>query len=291
MNAPLAIEPDTAGRPIRVLPYALRWQPGGHRPGAHPAMGRGGEGVFRALVPLQGGGDPRRIDVRASIRDPFEGVHVRTFAPRRAITVTVLLDLSASMAFGTLKAEVAQLAATLAAAAGAAGDSFCLMGADSAPRSDLHVPATRRRGLAEDIRARILAAPCTAGGAHGLAEAAQTLPPARNLVFLVSDFLMETACTEAILDGLVRHDVIPVVVSDSRADGRLPRFGLLDLIDAETGRRRLVLMRPALRARWLEETTRRRTALEDLFAARGLAPFTLTDQFDDDALLAHLAQR
>lgn len=282
---------DGDPRAIPALPYALRWRPRGQAPGAHPAAGRGGEGLFQGLVPLLAQADPRRIDIRASLRDPFEAIHARAFAPRRAATVAVMLDLSGSMGFGGVRGEVAQLAATVAASAQACGDAFCLLAADAAPRPDLHIPPTRRRGLAREVRARIAAATCAGAGSRGLAAAAEHLPRARALVFLVSDFLMPEADIGAVLDALWRHDIIPVVAHDSRAESALPRFGLLDLQDAETGRRRLVVMHPRLHARWQARAEARRAALDTLFAARGAAPFHLVDRFDPDALLDHLARR
>lgn len=277
--------------PIPVLPYGLHWKPRGQKPGAHPAAGEGGEGTFRGLAPLLARPDPRRIDIRASIRDPFEAIHVRAFAPRRAVTVTVLADLSASMGFAGLQAEVARLAAAVAASAMACGDAFSLVAADTAPRADLFIPPTRRRGLAREVLRRLTQAPCAGQSARGLVEAAGNLPRTRGLVFLVSDFLMPEEEISALLDALFRHDVIPVVVRDSRAEGHLPRFGLMEAIDAETGRRRLVLMRPRLRARWRQAAAARRAALEALFAGRGHAAFPLTDRFDADALLDFLARR
>lgn len=294
MSAPLA-PTDTAhgadGPVIPALPYALRWRPRGQRSGAHPAAGEGGDGRFHGLAPLLARPDPRRIDIRASIRDPFEAIHVRTFAPRRAITVTALVDLSGSMGFGGLSGEVARLAACLAASAVAGGDAFCLMAADDAPRPDLFIPPTRRRGLARDVLQRLSGAGRAGAGARGLRAAVEEMPRARGLVFLVSDFLMPDTDIAALLDALFRHDVIPVVVRHTATEGGLPRFGLLDLIDAETGRRRLVLMRPGLRARWRAAAEVRRAALDALFARYGHAPFPLTDRFDPDALLDFLLRR
>lgn len=274
-----------------ALPYRLRWRPRTQRPGAHPASGDGGEGTFRGLVPLLTRPDPRRLDVRAWVRDPFENLKVRTFAPRRAVTVTALLDASGSMGFGVLRHEVARLVGTLAASAVACGDAFGLLGADATVREDLHMPAAARRGLAQEAMARVQAASFGTRGASGLLAAAARLARQRGLVFLVSDFLMPRAELSDLLDGLVGHDVVPVVVRDGRAEGHVPSFGLLEAIDAETGGRRLILMRPRLRARWQADARARLDALNGLFLERGLQPFHLIDRFDPDALLDFLQHR
>lgn len=274
-----------------ILPYRLKWRPRGVRPGAHPGQGEGGDGTFRTLVPLVARPDPRRIDLRASLRDPFEGVHVRTFAPRRATTVAVLADLSGSMGFDGTDAEVARLVATLAASAAATGDEFTMFGAGADVRDDAFVPATRRRGLGAQVAATLLAAPPSGKSAQGLAAAAERLPHRRCLVFLVSDFLMPEADLDLTLDALWRHDVVPVVVRDSRAEGIVPAWGLMEIADAETGGRRLVFMRPGLRASWQAAAQARIAALDARFAARGQAPFHLVDRFDTNALVSFLARR
>lgn len=274
-----------------IVPYRLRWRPRGVRPGAHPGQGDGGDGTFRALVPLVARPDPRRIDLRASLRDPFEGVHVRTFAPRRATTVAVLTDLSGSMGFDGTGAEVARLAATLAASAGATGDEFTLIGAGDSVRADAFIPASRRRGLGAQVAATLSSAEPAGKSAQGLATAAERLPRRRCLVFLVSDFLMPQADLDLTLDALWRHDVVPVVVRDSRAEGDVPAWGLMEIADVETGGRRLAFMRPGLRARWQAAARAWLAALEASFAARGYTPFHLVDRFDPDALVAFLARR
>lgn len=274
-----------------IVPYRLRWRPRGVRPGAHPGQGDGGDGTFRALVPLVARPDPRRIDLRASLRDPFEGVHVRTFAPRRATTVAVLTDLSGSMGFDGTGAEVARLAATLAASAGATGDEFTLIGAGDSVRADAFIPASRRRGLGAQVAATLSSAEPVGKSAQGLAAAAERLPRRRCLVFLVSDYLMPQADLDLTLDALWRHDVVPVVVRDGRAEGDVPAWGLMEIADVETGGRRLAFMRPGLRARWQAAARAWLAALEASFAARGYTPFHLVDRFDPDALVAFLARR
>lgn len=274
-----------------LLRYPLRWRPAAGRPGAHPGAGRGGQDLFRGLVPLMADADPRRIDIRASLKDPFEGIHVRAFAPRRALTVTAMVDLSASMSFGTLLDEAARLVAALAASSVASGDAFGLIAADTAFRADLFIPPTRRRGVPDEVRTLLAEAGAHGAGTGGLLEATARLPRSRSLVVLVSDFLMPDDGIVALLDALARHDVLPVVLHDSRAEGDLPRFGLMELHDAETGRRRLVVLRPALRARWQAAARARRQALDQIFLSRGLSAFHLTDRFDAHALLDFLLHR
>ncbi|MFG5407037.1 hypothetical protein ABXN37_01885 [Piscinibacter sakaiensis] len=92
-------------------------------------------------------------------------------------------------------------------------------------------------------------APTSGRDALGLLEAAAVLGR-RGLVFLVSDFHLPLAQVERLLDGLAVHELVPVLLWEPDEFDLGPRAGLARLRDPETGERRLVWWRPALRARW-----------------------------------------
>ena len=104
----------------------------------------------------------------------------------------------------------------------------------------------------------------------------------RSLVFLVSDFHFALDLLDALLSGLARHQVVPVVLADSSEHEPVPGFGLVRVADAETGEERTLLMRPAVRRRLQAEAERRREALSDCLAAHGAVPIELADRFDAD---------
>ncbi|QIB36391.1 hypothetical protein G3A50_20155 [Ancylobacter pratisalsi] len=274
---------------LQPIPYRLRWRPEGLLPGAHPGHGEGVEGEFRRHVSLLRRPDPRRIDLRASLRDPFGDLKIREFAPRRSVPVAMLVDLSASMAFGgALQRQVAELGALLALSARRSGDSFALLGCDARLRADVFLPFTRRTGVEDEVRGLLEHAVAEGAGTEGLLEAANRLPNRRALVFLVSDYLIPEQRLAALLDRLWRHDVIPVVMRDTSLETSLPHWGLIELSDPETGTRRLVFMRPSLRQRWLDAARTRRQSIETLFARRGLRAFDLVDELDHEALARRL---
>lgn len=282
---------EAAGAPLVPLSYRLRWRPEGIVPGAHPGHGEGAEGEFRRHVPLLRQPDPRRLDLRVSLRDPFGELHIRQFAPRRAVPVAALVDLSASMGFGGAAAAlVSELCALLALSAVRSGDSFALFGCDAGVREEASLPFARRRGLEDEVRVRLAAARPTGRSTQGFLKAAERLPTRRSLVFLVSDFLMPEDEIAQLLDALWRHDVVPVVVNDGAVEEDLPRWGLMEVADLETGAARLVVMRPALRQRWLRLAAERRGRLEAIFVERGLRPFALKDGLDTDALARRLME-
>ena len=286
---------DTTGRPSAEIVYLPRWRPGGRRAGAHRGSDAGGLGTFRDQVPFLTLPDARRIDIRATLRDPFEGVQVRRFETRTAVEVWALVDLSASMRYrGTAdRMTLARdLCAGLAASATRIGDGFGLIGCDHAIRADLYLPATRRRGPALSAADRVATARCTGRDAGGMLDAARQLAGRPKLVFVVSDFRWPDALIARVFAALALHETVPILLADTGEDEGLPDWGLAELDDLEGAGRRLVFLRPGLRRRWIVRERARRDRLGALAAAAGArTPFHLVDRFDGDALSRHLLTR
>jgi hypothetical protein len=277
-----------------TISYRPRERAEGVLVGAHRGRSAGGQGVFLDQVPYLRQPDPRRIDLRLTLRDPFENVYVRRYQQRLAIVLYAVVDLSRSMSFeGTAKkmALVADLCSSLARSAHEIGDAFGIIGCDSTVRDDFFFPATRHRGIEPTIAQRFREFIPQQRTAVGLLQAAQYLAGKRKLVFLISDFRFPLAELEAILESLSRHDIAPIMVSDSAEERDLPPFGLIDLRDLESGAGRVVFMRPALRRRWQSEAEERRNKLNRLFLRYGRPPFELKDRFDADALSRHLLEK
>lgn len=261
--------------------------------GAHRGRGTGGPGVFLDHVSYFHQPDPRRIDLRLTLRDPFETIYVRRYEQRLAIALYAIVDLSRSMRFeGTARkmALVGELCVCLARSAHELGDAFGLIGCDARVRDDFLFPARRDRGLESEVARRFESFVPERANADGLADAAAYLGGKRKLVFLISDFRMPLAKVEAILQSLARHDVVPIIVSDSAEETALPSLGLIDVRDLETGRHRVVFMRPALRRRWLAQAAEWRQSLVRLFQSYGRPPFELADRLDAYELSRHLLE-
>ncbi|CAO4143044.1 DUF58 domain-containing protein [Methylorubrum aminovorans] len=271
--------------------YLPRWRPGGHRVGAHRGRDAGGLGTFRDQVSFSRLPDARRIDLRASLRDPFEGVFVRRFEARSPVETYALVDLSASMRFRG-RADRRELAhafcATLARSATRIGDGFGVIACDDTLRDDLTLPATRHRAAAQAAAARLREASCDGRGAGGLLEAARRLAGRPKLIFLVSDFRWPEALIEGVFSALALHDVTPVLLADSAEAEDLPAWGLVELDDLEGAGRRLVFLRPALRRRWIAREAERVERLRRICAPFARPPFRLADRFDAEALSRHL---
>jgi uncharacterized protein (DUF58 family) len=288
--------------------YRLRRAATGQRPGSHAASTLGAGHRFAGHARLFDIPDPRRIDLRASLRDVGREWLVRTYQQRAAIPVYAVVDVSASMSFGARLPKLARVADFVEAmgnSAFRAGDPAGLIGfgtagsgtagsgtagSGAAAAAGIDMPARHSRGVGSLLGARLRerAEPGRGGAARvGLAEATQRLAGREALVFLVSDFHWPLELLGPVLDVLNRARVVPMVAWD-RAEIEPPATsGLLRVTDAESGATRTLWVGRKLRERWLEQVARRRDALEACFLARDMRPFYLIDRFDSVALSRH----
>jgi len=90
-----------------------------------------------------------------------------------------------------------------------------------------------------------------------------------------------------VLRDLAQHDVVPVVVWDPAEFTLSAPRGLACGIDPESGERRLIWWRPALREKWASALAARRHDLQALFRAMRLKPLFIEQGFDADAVTRH----
>ncbi len=262
----------------------------GHFPGHHRST-RGDSGFeFRGHAALLDAPDPRRLDLYASLRDPFGNWVVRVHSERRAVPVVMVVDLSASMGFASTRFKldvVADFAECLAWSAWRTGDRFGFVGCDSVVREDVLVAQTRSRGAGGALAAKLRTLHPEGPSARALLTAHQHLGQRRSLVFLLSDFHLPLSEVEAVIASLAHHDLVPVVVWDPLEFTLTAQRGLVHVVDPESGQRQFVWWRPALREEWAAAHRERRAALLRLFRARRLKPLFIEGGFDADAVTRH----
>jgi uncharacterized protein (DUF58 family) len=267
--------------PLQEIVYRSRQPVRGLRPGRHRSAGGPDGGFeFRAHVLLQDAPDVRRLDLQASLRDPFGRWLVRSHLPRLALPVWLLADLSASMAFqgGVARmAVLADLCASLAWSAWKSGDRFGLLGCAETVLPGWTQWPTHDRGAGFAWAERLRVATPVGASALGLQQAAPLLGRQRGLVFVVSDFQGPLAQHERLLASLAAHELVLVALGrPAEADlGRRPGLALLH--DAETGRQQLRWWRPGLRQQWAAAWQAQRSALQAL-ARRHQRPCVFMDQ-------------
>lgn len=202
--------------------------------------------AFEEVRPYQIGDDVRAIDwnVTARTGDP----HIKLFREERELTVTLLVDLSASQSIGstgqTKRQLVAELGATLAFSAIRNSDKVGMVGFTDEIEK-IVPPGKGSRHVLRVIRELLYCDPI--GSGTDITKALEHLnrtAKRRSVVFLISDF-QDDGYETALRVARRKHDVIPIVVGDPR-EFELPNVGLIELVDAESGE--LVVVDTASRA-------------------------------------------
>jgi uncharacterized protein (DUF58 family) len=219
---------------FRVRPDAVSQLSGAYH-GARPGIGL----TFAELRAYEPGDDVRHLDWNVTARQgrPF----VRRFVEERSLCLWLVVDVSASMRFGTERAtkadRAAQAAALLATAAIQNGDRVGLVLVSDRIELEL-APAGGVRHLSQLVRA-LVATPTSSSKTRlsvGLARVRRTAR--RAMIVVISDFLTdEPAGTWR--RAARRHDTIALRVVDPR-ETSIPAAGLLALEEAESGAIRMV---------------------------------------------------
>jgi uncharacterized protein (DUF58 family) len=233
---------------VEALDLVLARRAAGALPGERRAAGLGTGTELAQIRPYQVGDDVRRLDAAASARTGVP--HVREHVPERALTTWVLLDVSASMAFGTAARLKSDVAAGVTEVVGrlavrrAGRVALLTCGAPVQrllpPRGGRHALVALRRAVAAGV-APDGAPPPDDALALGLRRVMR-LARGPGLVVVVSDFREggpdreRRPWTRALSALTGRHDLLAVEVADPR-EAELPDAGQLALVDPETGAR------------------------------------------------------
>jgi uncharacterized protein (DUF58 family) len=202
--------------------------------------GRGIE--FSQVREYQPGDDIRTIDWNVTARTGAP--HVKEFIEERDLTVIMAVDVSASMAFGSVDWRKCDIAAELAAV-------FAFSAVENSDRVGLllfsdgvqrFLPARRGRAHAQVIvHAAVDAAMRGCSGTADFDRAAlfvERISTKRAVLLVISDYLnLNFERTMRRLNR--RHDVIAISISDPREE-RFPPGGLARVVDAESQRMRLI---------------------------------------------------
>jgi uncharacterized protein (DUF58 family) len=273
--------------------YQIGWRSRGRHAGRHVSAQRGLGMDFVGHAPLISYPDPRRIDLRLTLRDPFEQIFVRIFNQRSATPIYVVCDMSGSMGFSGQHHKLqiaAELTASAAYSASRIHDPFGFIGFDDEIREDWLTPLSTRMQGAFDLADRLKEYKPQQVDGNGLMQASYRLSRERSLVFLVSDFHMPLDILEASMYSMQRHHVVPVVLWDAAEYSKLPEFGITHVTDSETGERRSLFLRGDMHARIQKSFADRREALYQLFMRFDSPPFYIEQGFDPDALTEYFYQ-
>lgn len=260
---------------LREIQYWINWLSAGFATGKWDSiyLGRGFD--FQGVAPFNDDPDMVRINWQATLTSGE--VQVSQFSEERDAHLYLLANLGPSMAFGsqmTKMDRLAILAGVIAFSAFRAKDRFHFVGYTD--ELELGFPEARDSSYPLLLARTIMEFDWRGKKRGGLVKAAQAIPPKRSLVIIVSDFLGSASGLERALRILTpNHEVLPIVLWDTREAALPEGFGLYPLYDLETGGLSYVLLTRRVRERFAENSRKRRTALEQLFARFGTRPYFL----------------
>jgi uncharacterized protein (DUF58 family) len=235
--------------------------------------------------------DVRHIDWNVTAR--LQVPHVREYYADREVTAWFLLDLSASLDFGSSTVRKRALSVELVGVLGRLltrhGNRVgAVLYSDEV---DAVIPARAGRRQVLELLDRMLRPARVQRGRETqlvvLLEQAQKLIKRRSLVFIVSDFISTPGWEKALALLARRHEVTAVRLYDP-FELELPDLGLVAMQDAETGEQLLVDTRDrGFRRRFAQAAERREMALRHALVEAGIDCLELAT---DGELLAALVR-
>lgn len=193
--------------------------------------------TFSEVREYQYGDDVRDIEWNVTAR--FNKPYVKVFEEERELTVMLLVDVSGSLQFGTVRQMkrdmLTEIAATLAFSAIQNNDKIGVI--FFSDKIEKFIPPKKgRKHILYIIRELLNFEP--ESRRTNVKVAVEYLTQAlkrRCTAFLLSDFLDQNDFSQALTIANRKHDVVAIQVYDRRV-AELPDVGLLKMRDAETGR-------------------------------------------------------
>ncbi len=197
--------------------------------------------MFSEVREYQYGDDIRDIDWNVTARHNHP--YVKVYEEERELTVMLLVDVSASRAFGAVGVEkremIAEIAATIAFSAIQNNDKIgAIFFSDKVEK--FITPKKGRKHILFLIRELLDFQPQNTG--TDIAAAVRYFSDAlkrRCTMFLISDFIDDSDYRKPLTVAVSRHDVMAIQVYDKR-DSEMPNVGLMRIQDLETGMTRWI---------------------------------------------------
>ena len=241
---------------------------------------------FSEVREYRAGDDVRDIDWNVTARS--NKPHIKVYEEERELTMMLLVDVSGSRMFGTTdrlkKNLMTEIAAVLAFSAAQNNDKVgCIFFSD---RIEKFIPPKKGRShILMIIRELIGFRPESVR--TRLSEPVRFLTNVnkkRCTTFLLSDFLNDPQDADAWDDALKiargRHDLVGIRVCDPR-EAELPDVGLVELEDAETGRRTTIdTSSRAVRDHYAEAWRRRSAAIDEVLRHHRIDTATISTDGD-----------
>jgi uncharacterized protein (DUF58 family) len=288
VSVPLEARPisDRAEEVLKRLEWTVLRRLDGLLQGHHRTLMRGNGLDLADLREYQHHDDVRHIDWNLTAR--MDLPHVRVYTEDREMTAWFLLDLSASVDFGSGQQRKSDLArdfvVSLARMLTREGNRIGALLYGSQVDTVLPARSGRRQvlQLLHHLQARRPPAQSHATRLNHLLQAGAQTIRRRSTLFVVSDFISEPGWERTL--GLLaqRHDVVVVRLFDP-LEQQLPDLGLLPMRDAETGDYLLVDTHDRrFRQRFAQLSEQREQSLRQTLVRSGVDALEL--RTDDDLM-------
>ena len=278
---------------VKPFTYQIPWKSSSIHFGGHSGTQRGLGFEFKGNVPLIDYPDARRVDLRQTLRDPYEQVQVKLFNQDNTTPIFAVCDLSSSMQFKgqTRKLDLAkEISASIAYSAFEKSDVFSFIGYNQHVIEALTLNLSHHVHQSLELIEQLGQYTKMRVGSEGILEVPQYLSQRKSLIFWISDFHMPITLIKQAMNSMSAHQVIPVVLWDDQEYKKLPKFGFGNMIDPETGLNRTIFFREAVREQFEAAFAARKQDLEKLFASFDSQAIYLSGKYDPEVMSHYFEQ-
>jgi len=241
-----------------------------------------GKGIaFSEVREYQYGDDIRNVDWNVTAR--FNHPYIKVFEEERELTVVLLVDVSGSRFFGTLSQlkmnVITEISAVLSFSAIQNNDKVgVILFSDKIEK--FIPPKKGKQHILRIIRELLNFRPenCKTSITEALRFLSNAIKK-RSIVFLISDF-MDYHFEDALRIASKRHDLVGLHIYDIR-ETELPDIGLINIVDAETGKEMLVDTSSRYIRNTYKNSWEKRTGdLNDIFLKLGVDTASISTEED-----------
>jgi hypothetical protein len=225
--------------------------------------------------------NPARIDLAATLTDPFESIYVKNFRQRSKLQVISLMDGSDSISSALQIQVMMKLEQVISKSVAAKNDQYQRY-LVSNNLLTIHSNAEIERDFNSRENSQEF------DTAQAIDKLAHILPSQTSLVFLISDFHWSTARLNQTMTTLSDHYVVPIILwrsHDYLADYPLWRF--INTQDAESGQSTLIFVTPNQKQQIIQQHKDRNAFLAHLFQRHQRRPLWVSDEVNIHDLRAY----
>ncbi len=277
--------PPELFKKIRKIEFSTRKMVNEMLSGRYSSLFRGFGMEFEDVREYFAGDDYRRIDWNVTAR--HDKPYVKRFHEERQLSVTLLIDISGSLEFGssviTKGEKIAEMSALLAFTALSNHDKIgTILFTDKVEK---YIPPNSKRNTVLRMIRDILYHKRSRKKTDlnlGLEYAIDNMKR-RGIIFIFSDFFCDIDKKKLTIAAR-KHDLIPVIVSDEFEYAQ-PGVGIIEAIDNETGRKQLIDTESNVYRAFIEQ---RKSTVADkiqIFKKIGIEPIILDCNDDIEKII------